>query len=352
MDTISINLYVNKDKRLTSTELKDLAEDIAKFKSTEGYRYITLNSVSKGDRVSFKLTYPRFYDGNNAFIIRSKKMCIKLQEHFIKCLCDFGYDKYFTKVEVIRVDIPFTFYMEENKTFNSYFNLFVLFADIYEYESTRRSSITVERTRTREKETVYYADTPVVSNYNSRIVIYNQNLNIKLKYTSDDNDEQLTYENVLWRHPDLPKRIRIEVSKRVKRHPIPLYDFAKLDILETYYENFKTYLLDNIFDLNILDKVTEDRIETLTIKFNKRRDNKGFNFGKFILQEQVDIRDYKSLRLAMKKSLKNPISYKGNLFQLRNAITEYEMDTNNIIFDVRDKFLEMRELTINDNITS
>ena len=85
-------------------------------------------------------------------------------------------------------------------------------------------------------------------------MIYNQDLNISDKYKD-------TYQNIIKEFPDLKKRIRIEVSKRIRRKTMGISTFAKFDIFSLYFPRFKRYLLDNLLNIEDLEIFYKKRLK-------------------------------------------------------------------------------------------
>ncbi|MDQ9814964.1 hypothetical protein RFZ01_11175, partial [Acinetobacter pittii] len=66
-------------------------------------------------------------------------------------------------------------------------------------------------------------------------------------------DEEV-FEETLKAYGDLPYRIRMEVSKRVRlRKSFNGQEFANLDILGNYFEQYKNYILDYVLNKEEID---------------------------------------------------------------------------------------------------
>ncbi|WP_260442207.1 hypothetical protein [Fusobacterium hwasookii] len=198
MDTISIKLEYSDKYKIYLNELESIKRNLNSFKSEYGYTYVDVLEYNEKCMI-IKISYPRFFKGNNAFLITKVSECLEVQEYFIQQLKSYGYINFFPNINLIRVDIPFTYYMKEEEDFCHYQNIFKIFAYIYKKNESNASPKAIQDILSGKQETLYYADTKVIANYNSRIMIYNQDLNISDKYKD-------TYQNIIKEFPDLKKR--------------------------------------------------------------------------------------------------------------------------------------------------
>lgn len=168
-------------------------------------------------------------------------------------------------------------------------------------------------------------------------MIYNQDLNISDKYKD-------TYQNIIKEFPDLKKRIRIEVSKRIRRKPMGISTFAKFDIFSLYFPRFKRYLLDNLLNVDDLEMIYREKIENLTNLLVEERDEKrNFTYEAFLLEHIHDIWDYEILRKALKKAIPNVKTYENAITAIRKILKKYEEINSIMILEVYDTFYKIFE---------
>ena len=336
MDTISIKLEFSSKDKIYLVDLESVKKDLNSFKSKFGYTYIDVLEYNE-ERMIIKISYPRFFKGNNAFLITDISECLEVQKYFVDTLILYGYEKFFSKINLIRVDIPFTYYMKEEEFFFYYQNIFKIFAYIYKRNEENTSPKAIQDILSGRQETLYYADTKVIANYNSRIMIYNQDLNIHDKMSYD------TYKEILKEFPDLKKRIRIEVSKRIKRDSMFIKEFANFNILGHYFSRFKRYLLDNLINTDDLEIIYRKKVEELTNLLIQEREKRNFTYEAFLLEYINDIWDYEILRRAVKKATVNIKTYENAITSIRKILKKYEERNSIMILDVYDTIYKISE---------
>ena len=299
MDTISIKLNFKKNINISLTEATEMRKKMDKFRSPYGFTYVDSNKNITTERIIVKLSYPRFFKDSNAYIVNSSKECLELHAKFIDTLYQYGYLKFFENIELIRVDIPFTYIRNKDEDFNSYYKVFKLMDRIYRNDIPGNKSTTAVVNLTEDKlETVYFTDTKIMGNYNSHVVIYDQNLNLYNKYL--DRNETYRYDNILKEFPDLPHRMRIEVSKRIRRKPFTIEEFYKYDILNDYFENFRIFLIDNFLDRETFNKVIDKNSDEI-MDIIKDQANKGIKPKDAVLNSMNKVLCFDSVKLAFRK---------------------------------------------------
>ena len=337
MDTISIRLEFTDKEKVYLKDIERIKNDLNLFKSRLGYTYVDVLEYNE-ERIIIKISYPRFLKGHNAFLITNIDECLDVQEYFVNTLFLYGYDKFFSRINLIRVDIPFTYYMEEGEYFCYYQNIFKIFAYIYKINEINASPKAIQDILSGKQETLYYADTKVIANYNSRVMIYNQAQNI------EDKMGYKTYKEILNEFPDLRKRIRIEVSKRIKRDSMLIKEFARFNIFGHYFPRFKRYLLDNLLNVDNLETIYREKIENLTNLLVEERDEKrNFTYEAFLLEHIHDIWDYEILRKALKKAIPNVKTYENAITAIRKILKKYEERNSIMILEVYDTFYKIFE---------
>ena len=341
MDTIQIAINLNKDKigDTSYKEVQKIAFYINGITSRYGYRYCDFLSVSNAGNIVVKLSYPRFYGGINACIISSSKECMKVQRDFCN---ELNKNKLLEDAEIKlnRVDIPFTFFMDESYYFSSFKKVYQIFNFVYRKKNSKvdpKAYVDIAKFR---PETLIYADTKNISGYNSKITIYNQYNNIKIK-TFDDNE----FKKILFQYPDLKNRMRIEVSKRIQRKGFTIEEFESFDIFREYSGNYKKYLLDNIFDLEEIDKIYDELAYELAEKLNRCRTfSKNFNYENFIYKEIDSIYDYEIIRRALKRVIGNIKTRENAITSIRKILREYQTDSGIIVMNTYEAIEEIREV--------
>lgn len=337
MDTISIKLNFIPLKKISIREVEKIKKELNLFKSEFGYRYIDVLEYNLNGYV-IKMSYPRYFKGTNAFLITKKSECFKVQEYFIQQLINTGILNFFHNIYLIRVDIPFTYYMKENFSFHHYKNIFKAFAYIYREQEQNASPKAIQDILTDRQETLYYANTKIIANYNARIMIYNQDLNIQNK--AENNEE---YNKIVKEFPDLKRRIRIEVSKRIRRNPIKICDFPNFDIIEAYFIKFKNYLLNNLINIEILKYIHLKEAMELEEILLFEKEKRNFTYELFIMKNITKIWDYLILRKAIRASTPKINTQENAITSIRKILKKYEERYEIIILETFDTIYDIHE---------
>lgn len=333
MDTIAVKLMLGIQNTIEIDNIKKYFNNI---KSYYGFTYCDAKEVVEGGNFLVKISYPRFFKGINAYLITKESECLEVQEHF----CDRVRNKFGDDVEIIltRVDIPFTYNMN-NYSLRAYDNIFKIFALIYSKKYPNSSTKGIIELKTGEKESLTFADTKCTSAYNHRLMIYNQYENIFRKTSNKEFDE------ILINYPDLPHRMRCEVSKYIDRNSFSVEKFKNLNILRSYYYQYKKYIFKNFLDFVEIDKIYEEATEKLAKKLEEEREKAGltFNYKLFIIENKEDIYDYKILKMALKKVIENTKTREGAITRTRKIIEICESAWGIILKDTYECMLEMKE---------
>ena len=316
MDTIEIRL--NLKKGLEIDTVNQLRTVITSLVSEYNHRYCDVLIISpKGDLI-VKISYPRYFAGTNAYLIGSRNDCIRVQTHFINSIFSDGYwASIIEDITLTRVDIPFTYWMKPDESFASYENIFYIFAFVYNRKK--------ENARTKA-----YMD---LQNRNFETLIYSPNGCVG-KGANNKLEDDVWY-NVIDTYKDLPTRIRMEVSKRIRlRKNFSPNEFATFDILGTYFEDYKSYILDNVLDFNVIDELYNYWAYELSQKLIQARKIKGFNYGEFIYQNQTIIYDYEVVRRALGIAIDNINTRENAITRVRQILMQYENTHNIFLMDV------------------
>lgn len=346
MDTIEVRVDLHFS--IDIDELDTLKKDFITLQSPFGYRYCDVLEEARGrDRgLILKISYPRYYYGNNAYLITSISECLKVQEHFVKSIQKFvkfiqedtTVRRLVLGIKLTRVDIPFTYYMEKGVEFNSYLNIYKIFASVY----------TVRKRNARAKgyldllddkyETVIYSDNGKTDkSSNNRLMIYNQELNLRNKLNEEE------FEKISQDYPDLISRMRLEVAKRIRRKTFSLDEFKNFDILSEYFQQYKNYILDNILNKKDIEKIYNEKAEEIAKILADERERRSFTYENFIYRNFHTIGDYEILRRAVKIAIPNDKTRENAITTIRKILREYESLTKIKVMDNYSTITKMRE---------
>ncbi|MBP7101431.1 MAG: hypothetical protein KBA67_07885 [Leptotrichiaceae bacterium] len=340
MDTIQIALKLSKSilNEISYGDLNDLRGYIENIKSPKGYRYCDCLEVSRAGNIVVKISYPRYYRGINAFLISNNRECMKVQKSFCEEILNHSL-LFDAEVILNRVDIPFTFMMDPGYDFNSYKKIYQIFNYIYRRKNINAKPKAFAKIQKFVIETLIFTDTSNTSAYNSKIMIYNQHENIRSKTNCE-----IDFEIIEKEYPDLFRRMRIEVSKRVQRKEFSIDEFSKFNIFREYSERYKKYLLKNIFDLDEIEDFYDEQAQELADIFLDYREGvSNFIYENFIYKEMENIFDYEIIRRALKICIETRKTREKAITSIRKVLREYERDKNIIVMNVYDTILEIRE---------
>ncbi|MDU1911908.1 hypothetical protein [Fusobacterium sp.] len=335
MDTIEI--VIGLQEGITLEEIGILQNSFNNLRSTYGYTYCDVLQMTKNGSLAVKISYPRFFKGINAYLISTRRECFEVQKHLIEYIMNDPYLKTLIKdINLTRVDIPFTYYMGEEESFHNHQNIFMIFAQVYQIKKPKSSTKGIIDIVSKEQETLTYADTKSISSYNSKLVIYDQYKNI-LSKTEDDMMKDITAN-----YPDLRKRIRFEVSKRIRRKSLNLEEFKSFDIYLSYFEEYKGYILDNVLDIEIIEMLYKEASVRLAQILYSERALGNFNYEVFILKNLSKIYDYEILRRALNIEIENTSTRENAVTKVRKILNDYQESTGIIVLDTYKHIIEMR----------
>ncbi len=346
MDTIEISIKLDESKKrnITHEALEEAAAFINNIQSSYWHRYCKCLQISKNQNLVVKISFPKFHRGINAFLITSQTECLQVQYEFCLAinkhplLCD-------AKIILNRVDIPFTFYMNPGYNFNSYRKIYQIFDYVYRKKFINASPTAITDIKNFNAETLVYSSTPVISDYNSKIMIYNQHKNIRTKTRDESNFCEIDA-----KYDDLSRRMRIEVSKkmRVKENGITLEEFIQFNIFEKYFEKFKEYILENILDLYEVENFYNEKSQELANKLTVYRDEVHFfNYENFIYKEIEHIYDYEIIRRALKLCIENQKTREKAITTIRKVLSNYQLNENIIVMETFNTILSIRDVIEN-----
>ena len=224
--------------------------------------------------------------------------------------------------------MPFTFYVDT--VFSHYRNIFYIFAHVYDLKKKKAHSRAFIDLITDEIQTLIYSSNGSSrKDCNNKLEIYNQYKNLEGKLKKD------IFIKVIQKYPDLEKRMRLEVSKRINlRNNFSIQDFKKFDILRKYYSEYKKYILDNILDFTIIEQLYNQWAKELSDRLDKEKTVKNFNYETFILKNIKNLYDYEIIKRALKISIDNINTRENAITKVRKILKEYEKENKVIILDV------------------
>ena len=130
MDTIEIGLKINKN--LGMDYIQNFIGRINALKSPYGNTFCDVLKNPNLETLIIKISYPRYFYGNNAYLITRRSQCFEVQKHFVDNIMEDLYWKdNIGEINLLRVDIPFTYYMNIDEEFRSYENLYRIMGLIY-----------------------------------------------------------------------------------------------------------------------------------------------------------------------------------------------------------------------------
>ena len=342
MDTIQISIKLNENRfeEILYNDLRRAESYIKNLESPYGHRYCDCLQISSVGNIVVKISYPRYFKGINAFLVTNSKQCMTVHNHFYNKLSknDFLKD---AEISLNRVDIPFTYIMNEKYEFYSFKKVYQIFNFVYKAKNIYvdpKAYVDIAKFRV---ETLIYASSNNQGAYYSKITIYNQYNNLKTK--TYDQDE---FDKLLKEYPDLESRMRIEVSKKIRRKEFTVGEFGKLDIFEEYVESFKRYLLKNILDMEKIDQIYDELAYELARDLGSCRspfNEKKINYEVFIYKRIDYLYDYEILRRALKLEIPNMKTRENAITSIRKILSEYEEENEIIIKDTYKAILAIRE---------
>lgn len=210
MDTIDLHLTIGKDQSLYFLEEINWVD------------LYVLNS--KENKYRLKIHLPLFFSDTNAYLVQTQEKVDEVFKNLYELLSSID----IIEMKIVRVDYPFTYKMPEEDSFYKYNYFFNFLSKISRLESPifRGAKFITSREEFLKNETFILTDSTNTNSYNSKIIFYNQKKKIL------DVKGENYYKRIKKTFPDLPSRMRIEVSKKKN---------DKLD-----FENFEIPNLKNI----------------------------------------------------------------------------------------------------------
>lgn len=317
---------------------------------------VIFKNLSNGETVlETRFSYPRFFSKTNAYLIKDKKECMQVHKNFIgKIWSEIGLNEKINKIEKIelmswikknirikitRVDIPFTYVVNDNESFKSYKTVYKVLTEVFKIKN--KKCIPKEVIGNGEIQTIILSNSSNPNDYNSKLTVYNQAQKFKDYYKEKyPSILELLYKE----NPNLEQRIRMEVSKRINRKAFTIKEFEDFDIFTEYVSSYAKYILDNVFDDEILNEIKEEQVKTLKNKLTLERKKGNFNYENFILSNYNNIYDWDILRRAiMETSLNENSGYQGTSIA-KKILIKLGQDKDIIYFGVFKKIANMKKM--------
>lgn len=359
MDTISIKIYFEKNGGFY---IENLKAGINRIKSPYGYTYCDFTSIAD-NYLLIKVSYPRYFRGINAYLVKNSMEVLEVNKNLVANLeaVLVTQSLKMTFIELNRVDIPFTYlipekYMKNGKDFSSYEKVFRILAYTY-YYSRREKSIATDTKGIIDMisatiETINFNLTRT-SGGNAEVTIYNQYLNIQRK-TSDIS----MFEDYNIIYPDLRQRIRIETKKRIRRKALTPIEFSGFNILKTYGEERKKFLLKYLFNKKIIEAIYNEFFIELDKSYKQfiYSHNGRINYVAWIHSNENLILDYKIVRQVLANNISNVSTLESAITAVRKELKFIEdrgilvLDVYTIIDDMRKSIKDYNfDYSIQDN---
>ena len=340
MDTIQVSIILNKEKikGLNPFDLQKVRKDINGIISSYGYRYCDCLEISKNTNFIVKISFPRFFAGTNAFLISDKTQCAQVQMEFSYNLSSHPV-LYDAKIKLDRVDIPFTFMMGPNYDFNSYKKVYQVLDYVYRKKNLNSNSMAYTNVSEYEPGTIIYSDHPQRAKYNKRVMFYDQYNNLRSK------TEEEKFNGIVLEYDGLSRRMRIEMSSRIKRVPVSIQDFPDYPIFSTYLPQFKEHILYSLFDLNEVNNFYNEKSVELANKILRyREETTNFLYETFIYKEVKRIHDYEIIRRALKICIDNIKTREKAITVIRKVLFKYQLNENVIVMDTYNTIVQMKRV--------
>jgi hypothetical protein len=292
-----------------------------------------LREVNNTLSLEVKLSYPKYFNYSNAYLITSPGECLKVNQDFINKIRKLDLDAEI-EINLTRVDIPFTYTMEPSEEFHHYDNIFFYMSKIYHMMNSKSDPKYISEVLTKNQETYIMGNSRNAKSSSSKITIYDQSKRFEDCYGGYKLNQAYSYH-------DFGSRIRIEPSKRIKRKSFSMAGFENFDIYSEYYWTFKNYLLLNILNYEKLQLIQESEVEELTILLQAAKEESNFTYEAFIYKHINLIKDYQVLRKALENNLGKGIYLEKILTKVRKIIKKIEEENQIIIFDTSKKIQKM-----------
>ena len=328
IDTIAIKIKID-DFQGEYTDVKYFNELINKI---DNLRNCKIRKKSD-EEIEVMLSFPRFYSKTNAYLLTKSKECKQVIKEFVT---SFFKEKYIhddynnwvkdkIRIKLIRVDVPITYLMGKDKCFNDYRNVFCLLENIYNRGNKRMG-------KRNDVETIILFDGKTKDSSNSKITIYNQHRKFENICSTSINKLEKEFS-------DLKYRIRIELSKRIRRASFTVKEFKYFDFYENYIYKYAQDISEVLFDEDKIEDIWQKQIELLVGRYNKS----SARLETFLWENLDDIWDYKIITKVLDRVIENDNTYYKKCSQAKEFLEKREEETGVIYFGIRDILDDMRK---------
>lgn len=329
MDTISIK--IKSESKFTDKEIK----------SVEQHKFLKVTRAKRNsDKVIIlKISYPKFMDESNAYLVMDSNIPYKCNYKIYEILNRLRPNEEL-EIKILRVDIPFTYYMPKGMKFAGYKHIFHKMAQIFSENNDKFLAKSINEFTEDKIETLTFANSTILKNCNSKIVIYNQDKRFK-------DSHSYNYKSILKNHPDLPRRIRIEVSKRINRDSMTLDEFVSFDIFNEYKDDYLDFLFKNLFDAKLSKKGNlefGDLLESIRINESKKwlKYLENYTNKRLLIAEKYNYKfTLEDLKIALKNFYSNPSSYDTAFHRIKKYVKERHMEFYGCYIDSDKEFIKM-----------
>lgn len=291
MDTINV----------TYTLIGELSnEDILELKNRRYIESIKLNDT-KSNTYHIGYSVPKFFDNTNAYLVNNSDF-----EQFKKMALNIFKSITIITATVTRVDTPFTFIMKEGETFNEYSHVFRLLSYFYSH-SVDGSTKYYADTLTEKRESFILGNKSNLNKSTKKIIIYDQDKKIS---NIDTTPSKSIYTQIRRDHPNLYKRIRVEVSRKTN---IALrYLEYTVEYTNAYKELTRTLLDKELIELCL---------KTLKEEYNNNL-SKDIDLYSAIFNGLVF--DYDTYRSSLKGITKNAKTLESQVTRMRKKLDKLD----------------------------
>jgi hypothetical protein len=274
--------------------------------------------------VTVELSFSKFFENSNIYLISSKDEAFKVQEAFSDKMREHHLDSN-VFIRVIRINTTFKYTMDFNEDFNHFLNVFIYAAKIFHLKNDNTYPLNAQDLISRQSEIItlgnklFSTNTPEVSIYKHELRFFD-----KPTYYLYGKSRQ--------------KNIWFEISREVMEPLSPLSKFERYDYYGKYYSMFYQYIMENLFDLDALTRIQEEEVKELVELLQVEKNKPGFTYKSFIFANIHLIHNYKVLRKAMELTIENPKSLEKAITTVRKLLKNMEKQYNLSIMDTLKKF--------------
>ena len=293
MDTLNVKFTFSRE--LTQEEIQELGDK-------SKHRYIEKITTSRRHSRVYHIGFsvPKYFSPTNAYLVGSKDFD-KFKQHILDL-----FKSITISTTVMRVDTPLTFRMKYGESFHDYFHIFKFMSLCYSATGNNFSTKYYADALTDTSESFILGDQTNLNKSNTKVTIYDQN---KKLYDFDSTTNKTVHQKLLESTSDLPRRIRVEVSRKTQ------INFGNLDYKDQYQKAYN-YLVEHIFDEEIVGICKRELHDDYTSYLD--------NYTKVI--HQAPVFDYDTFRDKLKKLYGNTKKLENEVAKLRKRLYLYKKE--------------------------